>query len=60
VCCIEEYLPGAYVKYSNNNGFVGKETSTTEERERNTPHVSESWCSTRYPVKYKPLFDFSL
>ncbi|CAK4086027.1 unnamed protein product [Aphanomyces euteiches] len=39
VCCVEEYLPGAYVKYSNNNGFVGKETSTTEERERNTPQA---------------------
>ncbi|TMW61866.1 hypothetical protein Poli38472_010929 [Pythium oligandrum] len=39
VCSVEEYLPGAYVKYSNNNGFVGKETSTTEERERNTPHA---------------------
>ncbi|OQS05457.1 inositol-3-phosphate synthase [Thraustotheca clavata] len=39
VCSVEEYLPGAYVKYSNNNGFVGKETSTTEERERNTPQA---------------------
>ena len=40
VCCVEEHLPGVYVKYSNNNGFVGKETSTTEARERNTPQVS--------------------
>ncbi|KDO28176.1 hypothetical protein SPRG_06224 [Saprolegnia parasitica CBS 223.65] len=39
VCSVEEYLPGEYVKYSNNNGFVGKETSTTEERERNTPQA---------------------
>lgn len=39
VCSVEEYLPGSYVKYSNNNGYVGKETSTTEERERNTPHA---------------------
>lgn len=37
VCSVEEYLQGSYVKYSNNNGYVGKETSTTEERERNTP-----------------------
>ncbi|KAJ0396069.1 hypothetical protein P43SY_008751 [Pythium insidiosum] len=27
VCSVEEYLPGAYVKYSNNNGFVGRETN---------------------------------
>lgn len=39
VCCVEEYLPGAYVKYSNNNGFVGHTTSATEERERNTPQA---------------------
>lgn len=39
VCSVEEYLPGAYVKYSNNNGYVGKETSSTEERERNTPQA---------------------
>nr|CCA22984.1 alpha kinase putative [Albugo laibachii Nc14] len=39
VCCVEEYLPGAYVKYSNNNGFVGHATSATEERERNTPQA---------------------
>jgi hypothetical protein len=39
VCSVEEYLPGAYGKYSNNNGYVGKETSSTEERERNTPQA---------------------
>lgn len=39
VCSVEEFLPGAYVKYSNNNGYVGKETSSTEERERNTPQA---------------------
>ncbi|KAF0694645.1 Aste57867_14484 [Aphanomyces stellatus] len=39
ICSVEEYLPGVYVKYSNNNGFVGKDTSTTEERERNTPQA---------------------
>lgn len=39
VCSVEEFLPGAYVKYSNNNGYVGRETSTTEERERNTPQA---------------------
>jgi hypothetical protein len=46
VCSIEDYLPGLYVKYSNNNGFVGKETSTTEERERNTPQVDQ-FCIMR-------------
>ncbi|TYZ58023.1 hypothetical protein PybrP1_012839 [[Pythium] brassicae (nom. inval.)] len=39
VCSVEDFLPGAYVKYSNNNGYVGKETSSTEERERNTPQA---------------------
>ncbi|UIZ25159.1 hypothetical protein KXD40_009110 [Peronospora effusa] len=39
VCSVEEFLPGAYVKYSNNSGYVGRETSTTEERERNTPQA---------------------
>lgn len=39
VCSVEEYIPGLYVKYSNNNGFVGTETSTTEGRERNTPQA---------------------
>ncbi|CAH0479587.1 unnamed protein product [Peronospora belbahrii] len=39
VCSMEEFLPGAYVKYSNNSGYVGRETSTTEERERNTPQA---------------------
>lgn len=39
VCSVEEFLPGSYVKYSNNNGYVGKETSSTEERERNTPQA---------------------
>ncbi|CAI5743256.1 unnamed protein product [Hyaloperonospora brassicae] len=39
VCSVEEFLPGAYVKYSNNNGYVGRETSSTEERERNTPQA---------------------
>ncbi|KAG1705667.1 hypothetical protein DVH05_003368 [Phytophthora capsici] len=39
VCSVEEFLPGAYVKYSNNSGYVGVETSTTEERERNTPQA---------------------
>ncbi|ETV88941.1 hypothetical protein H257_00380 [Aphanomyces astaci] len=39
VCSVEEYLPGAYVKYSNNNGYVGTATSSTVERERNTPQA---------------------
>uniref|UniRef100_M4C6H9 Alpha-type protein kinase domain-containing protein n=1 Tax=Hyaloperonospora arabidopsidis (strain Emoy2) TaxID=559515 RepID=M4C6H9_HYAAE len=39
VCSVEEFLPGAYVKYSNNNGYVGREISSTEERERNTPQA---------------------
>ncbi|RLN92869.1 hypothetical protein BBJ28_00026791 [Nothophytophthora sp. Chile5] len=39
VCSVEEFLPGAYVKYSNNSGYVGRETSSTEERERNTPQA---------------------
>ncbi|KAI9910638.1 hypothetical protein PsorP6_010420 [Peronosclerospora sorghi] len=39
VCSVEDFLPGAYVKYSNNSGYVGRETSTTEERERNTPQA---------------------
>lgn len=39
VCCVEDYIPGLYVKYSNNSGFVGTETSTTEDRERNTPQA---------------------
>lgn len=39
VCSVEEFLPGSYVKYSNNSGYVGRETSTTEERERNTPQA---------------------
>lgn len=41
VCCVEEFIPGLYVKYSNNSGFVGTQTSSTEEieRERNTPHA---------------------
>ncbi|CAI5747538.1 unnamed protein product [Peronospora destructor] len=39
VCSVEEFLSGAYVKYSNNSGYVGRETSTTEERERNTPQA---------------------
>ena len=35
------------MKYSNNNGFVGTETSTTEGRERNTPqvHIRNSFFS---------------